>query len=174
MRSKHDKKKTLRDILVVIVIVLSFISVYFGLRFFLSTDTPLVVVGSGSMSPTLEVGDIIIVGGVKPEEIKVGDIIVFDEPTKGITTVHRVVDIQPLSNGTLTFKTKGDANTAEDAYAVYPKSIHGRFLGKIPYVGYLFLSPLILIIIVTVVIVLIIVWPEDKKRKHKIHVPRVD
>jgi len=176
MKKRHEKRKLTRDILTLVVLILSIILVYIGLRFFLATTTPLVVVASGSMSPALEVGDLIIVKGVQPEEIKIGDIIVFDPPREGIgRTVHRVKDIES-ANGNLTFKTKGDANDIEDLYMVYPENIHGRLLNKIPYIGYLALNPLIPVIIITVIIVIIILWPEEKRRFHrkrKAHLPKV-
>ncbi len=176
MKKRHEKKKLTKDILTLAVLILSIILVYFGLRFFLATTTPLVVVASGSMSPALEVGDLIIVKGVQPEEIKIGDIIVFDPPREGIgRTVHRVKHIES-TNGNFTFKTKGDANDIEDQYTVYPENIHGRLSYRIPYIGYLALNPLIPVIIVTVIIVIIILWPEEKRRFHrkrKVHLPKV-
>jgi signal peptidase len=173
MKSKHQKRKYTKDILFIIALILSVLSVYIGLRFFLATDTPLIALSTGSMSPTVEAGDLLIVKGVQPEKIKVGDIIVFDPPEEGVgRTIHRVNGTQSLANGTLTFKTKGDANSDVDPYTVYPENIHGQVIYRMPYIGYIFLDPLILIIIITIIVILIIIWPEEKGRfrhKHKIH-----
>jgi signal peptidase len=173
MKPSHEKRKHTKDILFIVAIILSVIFFYIGLHFFLATDTPLIALSTGSMSPALEPGDLLIVKGIQPENIKVGDIIVFDPPEEGIgRTIHRVNATQPLTNGTLTFKTKGDANSDIDPYTVYPQTIHGQVIYRIPYIGYIFLDPLILIIIITIIVILIIIWPEKKGRfnhKHKTH-----
>ncbi len=64
------------------------------------------VVLSGSMDPELKVNDLIFVR--KTDEIKVGQVVVFQTKT-GVLTVHRIVKIE---GDTVT--TKGDANTSED------------------------------------------------------------
>ncbi|MBX5328624.1 MAG: signal peptidase I [Candidatus Bathyarchaeota archaeon] len=172
MQTRHKKKSYLKDALFLTAVILSVILIYVGLRLSLATDTPLVAIDSGSMTPALEVGDLLIIKGVKPEEINIGDIIVFDPPTQGMgRTVHRVITIQPLPNGTLTFKTKGDANEIEDTYTVYPQNIHGRVLYRIPYIGYMVINPAIPITIITVIIIAMIIWPEKKKRKFR-HKPK--
>jgi len=166
MKTRHRKKgQLLKDVIFVLALILAVAFIYVGLRFSLATDTPLVAISGQSMNPTLEDGDLTVVRGVPAEEIKVGDIIVFD-PQNGVRTVHRVTRIQTLENGTLTFKTKGDALDGDDPYTVYPENIHGRLLYRIPYLGYLFLNPTILIIIIAIIVVIIILWPERKGRFH--------
>lgn len=167
MKTTHKKRKYTKDILTIVVAIVLILFLYIGPRFLLATDTPLIGITTGSMSPAIQVGDLVIVQGVQPEEIKIGDIIIFDPPTEGIgRTAHRVIDIRPLANGTLTFKTKGDANDIEDQYTVYPQNVHGRVIYRIPYIGYVFLDPLILVIIMTIIVVIIILWPENKRRFH--------
>jgi len=114
---------------------------YFLLGVALGTDTPLVVVPSGSMRPTIEVGDILIIRGVKPEEIVAdplsGDVIVFWPPGGGVRVVHRA--IAKADGGVV---TKGDANAYPDLFSPIPYSnVIGKWTGlKIPHwtgVGYL-------------------------------------
>ena len=62
-------------------------------------------VATGSMQPTLDINDIIIVKIT--EDVKVGDIITYREENDFIT--HRVI-----SNNKDTFVTKGDYNNTED------------------------------------------------------------
>jgi signal peptidase len=167
MKSKHQKGTPTKDILFIIIIILSVIFFYIGLRVLLATDAPLVALSTGSMSPTLQVGDLLVVRGIQPENIKVGDIIVFDPPEEGVgRTIHRVNATQRLTNGTLAFKTKGDANSDVDPYTIYPQNIHGQVVYKIPYVGYIFLDPLILVIIITMAAIIIIAWPQQKRKLH--------
>jgi signal peptidase len=46
------------------IVLVAFFSVWFGIRYALDTDYPLLAVASGSMVPTLNVGDLIIVHGI--------------------------------------------------------------------------------------------------------------
>ncbi len=91
------------------------------------------VVGSGSMSPALEVGDIAVVTKVPADAIGEGDIIQF---ARGDTTViHRVVEVQ--DNGSRVFITQGDGNDSPDSHPVHPDQIQGRVKFRIPKVGWI-------------------------------------
>jgi len=168
MKLKPKHRKLIINILTVTIPILSIVAIYFGLQIFLTTKTPLVAVSSGSMSPTLEVGDIVIVQGAAPISIQIGDIIVFDPP-QGSRTIHRVINIQTLPNATFLFRTKGDANPEEDPEWISEQYVNGRVLYRIPYIGWLALDPTIPIIIIAIIIMVILLWPEKhwKRRKWK-------
>ncbi|MEM2906100.1 MAG: signal peptidase I [Candidatus Bathyarchaeia archaeon] len=89
----------------------------FGLQRAMATSDPIVVVVSGSMVPTLQVGDLVIIQGVEPGEVKVGDIVVFQSPASpSEKIIHRVVKIEeryepPDGGKEFWFTTKGDANS---------------------------------------------------------------
>nr|WP_316621385.1 signal peptidase I [uncultured Ruminococcus sp.] len=73
---------------------------------------------SGSMTPELEIGDVILDTRVKePSEVHVGDIITFqgDRRFENQKVTHRVL-VAPYDNGkgNIVLVTKGDANTADD------------------------------------------------------------
>lgn len=92
------------------------------------------IVLSGSMSGDapdhIEVGDLIITKSVDPEALKVGDVITYME--QGTTAVtHRIIGI----NDDGSFKTKGDANNAEDREPVLPERIVGKYIFRIPKLG---------------------------------------
>lgn len=105
------------------------------------------IVGSGSMVPTYNIGDLLIVKKVANlsssqasefNSIKVGQPILFKNPIfynqKGqlLNIVHRVVQIYNDSSGQRIVKTKGDANTASIPKLDYP--IYQRyFIGKVVY-----------------------------------------
>lgn len=74
---------------------------------FLFGYKPFIVV-SGSMLPTLNVGDIIFVKATDDKMYEVGDIITY--PEGGSYTTHRIVEV----NGDMVI-TKGDANNTTDA-----------------------------------------------------------
>jgi signal peptidase I len=162
MKLKHKYRRIVLDISTVLVFILLIVGFYFGLRIALRTTTPWVAVASGSMSPALNVGDLVIIQGVTPSQIKVGDIIVFDSPPSPYPTVHRVVRIQNQSQNKTSFVTKGDANADEDA-PVSEDLVHGRVIYRIPILGYLALDPSISIVLILVIVVVIVIWPEKGK-----------
>jgi len=166
MKLKPKHRRVIIEVSAVAVAVLSVIGIYIGLQIALATTTPWVAVASGSMNPALEVGDLMIIQGVPASSIQVGDIIVFDKP-QGSRTIHRVTRIQTLPNGTIQFKTKGDANPNEDLQWIPEQNVHGRVIHRILYIGWLALDPTIPIIIVSIIIIIIILWPEKTKRKFR-------
>jgi len=109
-----------------------------GLGIVLATDMPVVAVESNSMVPTFYQGDILVLQGVPPEELKIGDIIVFS-PSQGATpVVHRIIKI----NDDGSFQTKGDANAGQLPFEkkILPEQIHGRVVFIIPYLGWIKLA----------------------------------
>ncbi len=95
------------------------------------------IVMSGSMSPAVKTGSIVIVKPMDPEEIKLRDIITFRGEIEGENiTTHRVVEID--NNAEISFKTKGDANEVEDPMPVSGNQLIGRVVYSIPHVGYAF------------------------------------
>nr|NIP67569.1 signal peptidase I [Candidatus Bathyarchaeota archaeon]NIU81803.1 signal peptidase I [Candidatus Bathyarchaeota archaeon]NIV68446.1 signal peptidase I [Candidatus Bathyarchaeota archaeon]NIW34941.1 signal peptidase I [Candidatus Bathyarchaeota archaeon] len=113
MSLRPEHRRVMIQLLTVLIIFLLVAGVYLGFQVALATTTPWVAVASGSMRPALEAGDLVIVKGVPATDIEVGDIIIFDSP-RGVRTIHRVTRIQTLHNGTIQFKTKGDANPSEE------------------------------------------------------------
>ena len=95
------------------------------------------VVLSGSMEPTYHVGSLIYVKDVDPYELESGDVITFmlDEDT---VATHRIVEVVPDENDStvVRFKTKGDANDAEDGSLVHYKNVIGSPVFTIPQLGY--------------------------------------
>src|SRR3989344_703888 len=82
------------------------------------------IVRSGSMQPTIGVGDLIT---AKPQkEYKVGDIIAFKDPLKSsVLVTHRIIG-QEIENGKIYFKTKGDGNENADFNLVLKENVIGR------------------------------------------------
>lgn len=93
---------------------------------------------SGSMEPTYHVGSLIYVKDVDYTELEAGDVITFmlDEDT---VATHRIVEVVPdeTDSSVLRFKTKGDANAAEDGSLVHHKNVIGTPVFSIPKLGYL-------------------------------------
>lgn len=111
------------------------------------------VVLSGSMDPTLKVGDLIVVHEEQAYEEQ--DIITFR--TETAPTTHRIVETKDTG-----FITKGDANNVEDEGIVTKNQIYGRVVMVIPKVGewMLFMKqPVSMLIMILVLCVLL--WGKD-------------
>ena len=173
---KNEYFKTALMIVLVVTIVFGF---WFGSQIVLNTPYPALAVASGSMcklpgpycdgwshpfEPTLHVGDLIIIQGVKSEEIKAaqypeGDIIVFNQPyADGELIVHRAIADQTI-DGKIFFQTKGDGNDRPDTTLVSEDHLVGKVVLRIPWVGHVSLlmnNSFGILIIALLLIVLII------------------
>jgi len=92
------------------------------------------IVASGSMRPTMDVGDIAIVVSADPNKIQVGDVIQYWK--EGEMTLHRVIAIRS-EGGARLFQTKGDDNPAPDTELVLPAQIRGKLILTIPKLGWI-------------------------------------
>lgn len=110
--------------LLILIFVLSFafhLPLFSEYRFFL--------VQSGSMEPSIMVGDLILVK--KQAAYFQNEAITFQNQNQRITT-HRILEIK---NGI--FQTKGDANRVEDNDAISQGQILGKVSLVIPKIGFL-------------------------------------
>ncbi len=84
----------------------------------------------GDKDDSFNGGDLIFVKTVKPEEIKVGDVISFFDPQGSGTAVvsHRVIEVIN-EDGEISFKTKGDANNSADTVPVPSDKLVGKYTG---------------------------------------------
>lgn len=93
---------------------------------------------SGSMEPTYHTGSLIYVKKVDYRTLEVGDAITFmlDENT---VATHRIVGIVPDEEDpeVVRYRTKGDANEAEDGGLVHYKNVIGKPVFTIPKLGYI-------------------------------------
>lgn len=91
----------------------------------------LYVISSGSMEPTLRVGDIILICSYC-RDIEVGDIVAY--VSRWGVIVHRVVDLQ---EGLSYVITKGDANRDPDIEPVPLKNVLGKVVFSVPALGHI-------------------------------------
>lgn len=128
------------------------------------SESPIVVVLSGSMEPAFHRGDLLFLTNYKEEPVRVGEIVVFKVEGRDIPIVHRVIKLHEKcvififylviiylfnsspnfrrADGTVKFLTKGDNNNVDDRGLYAPgqlwltkKDIVGRARGFLPYVG---------------------------------------
>lgn len=92
---------------------------------------------SGSMEPAYHTGSVIYVKDVDYTQLKDGDVITFMLSEDTVAT-HRIVGVVPDDEdpSVLRYRTKGDANDAEDGTLVHYKNIIGTPVFTIPYLGY--------------------------------------
>lgn len=169
-------KKLLKNILIVILIVLTSTMIFVSNK--LKVPYKIYTVESGSMRPTLNKGDLIVTKDSATYTI--GDIVTFAPATatkKYQAITHRIIDAKDIS-GTTLFTTKGDFNNAADIDPLYKNQIVGRFVFKIPLVGYFvsFLRTMLGFILIIVIPTTILIYQEilvifnviQKKREQKI------
>ena len=79
----------------IVIVAVSIAVLWIGIQAYFGTPNPFYVVSSGSMYPELAMYDIIVINGhVLFDEVKVGDVIVFDRPKdQAKVIVHRVVAV---------------------------------------------------------------------------------
>lgn len=93
-------------------------------------------VESGSMTPTLPVGSLVVVQ--KQTKFAVDDIITFRmENNQNSFITHRIVSIEEDTDiGKLRYQTKGDANKTVDPETVDASRVIGKVIWHVPYLGY--------------------------------------
>lgn len=90
---------------------------------------------TGSMTPKIPVGSVVIDRPVDPGTLKVGDIATYQEtPGKPVYITHRIVEINTKTNP-VTFTFKGDANRGPDMNPVPATAIRGKVWFHVPYLG---------------------------------------
>ncbi|TFK28650.1 signal peptidase complex catalytic subunit SEC11 [Coprinopsis marcescibilis] len=147
-------------------VIASGLMIWKGLGVVTNSESPIVVVLSGSMEPAFYRGDLLFLTNPPSEHYKTGDITVYKIPGQDIPIVHRVletrnlpptVDVRQYTKryGRLTTQsktsnqtdpqlllTKGDNNQIDDI-GLYQgiewlerSHIVGKVRGFLPYVGY--------------------------------------
>lgn len=92
---------------------------------------------TGSMSPLINPGDVVVTVPVAVQNLKVGDIITYHIPVEDQRVeTHRIIDLAVNSQGTATVRTKGEANNGADPWtATLAAGQVDRQVFTIPYLG---------------------------------------
>ncbi len=141
-----NKKNLIRIILFIIVIIIGF-NMKNILVFVTGSSTPIAVVHGYSMYPLLREGDLVFAYKPKPQDIRVGDIIIY-KGVRGNLVIHRVIGIRKY-HGEYYYITMGDNNPGPDIIeftgniGIPYERVEGVVFSidnttfKIPYLGYL-------------------------------------
>ncbi|KAG6811798.1 Signal peptidase complex catalytic subunit [Tricholoma furcatifolium] len=153
---KNFRRLGIRHVLLQILnfasVIASGLMIWKGLGLITNTESPIVVVLSGSMEPAFYRGDLLFLTNPPNERYQTGDITVYKIPGQDIPIVHRVLETHDFA---LTKKdkrlglsakqlmlTKGDNNAVDDLELyrgidwLEKKHIIGKVKGFLPYVGY--------------------------------------
>lgn len=148
-----------------------------SIRMALGVENPIFVVSSGSMYPTLNIGDLIVVQRAAPNQLEIGDIVVFMDPYARLKApiVHRIVDIIIDNSGNYKIATTGDAlGVGLDQFSPWDASLLiGKVIMRFPYIGNIYL-PLLsekniiirgVFIIIALIIIVLVSFFSDKDKK---------
>jgi len=122
---------------------------------------PIFSVASGSMTPAIDTGDLIVdnpVSVAQAADLHAGQIISFRESgASSLIVTHRVVAVLPARGAaTVQYRTKGDANNAPDLGTVAPAKVLGVYQARIPFGAYVVTTlhqPLTFVILVMIPVV---------------------
>ena len=150
-QEKEEKKSrkiinTIINVVLIVAIVVAVLATYVSFVSSSGHGVPnilglrLLSIQTNSMHPEIEEGDLAIATGVKDtSELKTGEIITYWTIINGerVLNTHRIVEIYD-GGGFLFFKTRGDANTADDPVTVHENEIVGKYQARIPGLGKFF------------------------------------
>ncbi len=142
--NKITKAEIIKDAIIIAVLVLSIFSRPI-LAVVTGSQAPIAVVDGYSMFPVLRMGDIVFSYKCSPQDIHVGDIIIY-RGIDGKLIIHRVIKVI-VRDGKYYYVTKGDNNPIEDYFEFTGPGVpYSRVVGKvfdingavfkIPYLGY--------------------------------------
>lgn len=139
---RMNKRQVYYQVLNFGMIVSTALMIWKGLMVATGSESPIVVVLSGSMEPAFHRGDLLLLTHDRESPIRVGDIVVFKIDGRDIPIVHRVLKVHEKEDGTAKYLTKGDNNSIDDRGLYAPgqfwlerKDIIGRAKGFVPYIG---------------------------------------
>ena len=131
------KNRNVQRALTLIVIVALFLGGFMAVRGVM----PFMPVFGTSMEPVLHAGNMIVVQSMLPEEVKEGDIIVYNVPPAiqdyynyPPVVAHRVIEVRDTDYG-IAWRTAGD-NAGEDPFTVRANDLRGTVNYQIPYLGF--------------------------------------
>ena len=168
-------RKILSNIIFILFMGILLILIYVAVKGISTRSEPeifnykLYYVDSGSMSPTIDIGSLIIVEKKETAVIDLQDIVTF-RTESGTVVTHRLVGESSISSE---YITRGDANDSDDPSALKKESIIGKVVFTIPYIGYFFsmlkTTPIVgisILLIITILIIISVVYDSKKKEKN--------
>lgn len=181
-RIKHRLNMKLITTILIGIVICTFVFSYQIAGYILHTSSPWVVATGVSMEPTMQSGDLVIVKGIDPENLVVGDVILFQQVSYNVTSslnggtsgflsipvMHRIVNMLRIGNHTY-FRTQGDnPNQKRDEWFVPEEGILGKAILIVPKLGLVvfWLSMIeVKLFLISLIIFGLFIWPSIKPRK---------
>jgi signal peptidase len=171
VHSPNNARRAVFYVLTVVIIVV-------GAQLLLSNElgsSPIYVVVSSSMVPTLQIGDLVVAQSVPFSSVRVGDVIIYVQPDglggcQGLTIVHRVVAI--TSQGLITQGDNRETNPRPDEPYRWPpvtaNCVKGKVVLAVPYLGLIsmVIPPPYNYLIVGLILVFVFLselWPQHER-----------
>jgi len=147
-------KKAIRSLLLVGAMLGSALAAYSILVLASGVGQPMLLVPSRSMEPTIDAGDVIAIRAISPAQIRLGDVIIYQQAYSQVLLIHRVVCIVTSTSSECTgslyvymkcriapcYYTKGDNEPGPDPWVVSAGQIVGVWTGfRIPYFAMAFI-----------------------------------
>jgi signal peptidase len=89
---------------------------------------------SGSMTPAILTGDVVIDERIRPMDTRIGDIITFQDPHRKRLLTHRLRSVR-RERDVVQMVTKGDANNTVERWSIPVRGELGRVRYRVPMVG---------------------------------------
>lgn len=126
----EDKRKS-----IIVKIILGIVTIIIAMLISCQFKYGILVIGSGSMTGTINKGDAIVFKQYDgKEKISEGQIIIFNNENN-TKIVHRVIEVTQV-NGETRYTTKGDINDNPDDGYITKNNIIGTSIFKVKYVGF--------------------------------------
>ncbi|WFD35684.1 signal peptidase I [Malassezia cuniculi] len=135
-------RKRVAQVVQLLYVVATALAIWRGLSVVTNTESPVVVVLSGSMEPGFQRGDLLFLTNYD-SPIQVGEITVYRTTGSSVPIVHRVIETHYVENkNKQILLTKGDNNDDDDIVLyngqrwLSSDDVIGRVRGYVPYLGY--------------------------------------
>lgn len=178
----NQRSEMAKTVFLLTIVVFGTLGGYGVFMIAMGTTSPIVVVTSGSMEPTIYRGDLLIIQARAAEDIHLFDIVVYQDTTYHTDgpIVHRVIEIE-IIDGEYYYTTKGDNNAVQDPGVRTHDEIVGVVVLTIPWLGNVSLAlrsefgmVFIVIIFIAIIIVPELVCKDDEEEETPIETPSTE
>jgi len=157
--------------LALIALVMSVLSLVLAANIGPAVGHQMVVIRGSSMSPAIPLGAVVDITSVKPQDLRVGDVVTLKSPG-GTVYTHRIVRIVTLPDG-LYIETQGDAVGKPDAPLQPVSEVSGRVTYSLPFLGFLLymltIPTGVLSIFSLALTMLLCIWLLEDLGQHQVH-----